>query len=155
MRKRLIDAEIHPQPEADSPNWLDLGSLASVEVTSEHPDFPVESAFTGQVSGWRANGCGEQTIRLVFDEPTAVNRIQLRFHESQIERTHEFTLSYQGQSDSREIVRQQWSFSPQGSTSEQAKPHVNSGRVISLELKLKPDLQPERAVASLTSFRVS
>jgi hypothetical protein len=56
--------------------WLDLEQIAQVEVTSEDPHYPVESAFrAGASSGWRAGGGGEQAIRLVFDSPQRVHRI--------------------------------------------------------------------------------
>ena len=47
-------------------------------------------------------------------------RIWLRFVETATERTQEFTLRYRelGGSAVKEIVRQQWNFSPAGSTAE-------------------------------------
>ena len=54
----------------------------------------------------------------------------------------------------REIVRQQWSFSPQGSTSEIEDYRVNLDSVSVLELALKPDLTPANACATLVSWRM-
>jgi hypothetical protein len=54
----------------------------------------------------------------------------------------------------REIVRQQWSFSPQGSTSEIEDYRVNLDSVLVLELALKPDLTPTNACATLVSRRM-
>ena len=40
-------------------DWLDVGSAAVVEVTSEDGAFPVESALLqGEKRGWRASGPG-------------------------------------------------------------------------------------------------
>jgi hypothetical protein len=53
-----------------------------------------------------------------------------------------------------EIVRQQWSFSPQGSTSEIEDYQVNLGSVSILELAIKPDLTPDNAFATLARWRM-
>ena len=77
MRKRIIG---HGPGEvaAAEPGWLDLEHLAQVEITSEDVDHPIESALIpGTGSGWRAAQPGEQTIRLRFDEPLRLKRIQL------------------------------------------------------------------------------
>jgi hypothetical protein len=54
----------------------------------------------------------------------------------------------------REIVRQQWSFYPQGSTTEIEDYQVNLDSVSVLELALKPDLTPANAYATLDSWRM-
>jgi hypothetical protein len=114
MRKRLITPipeTVRPSPQGS----LDLEHAAIVEVTSEAEGFPVELALlTGDSRGWRAASSGTQTIRLVFDEPQQLKHISLIFDEEQTQRTQEFALRWsadKGQSF-REIVRQQWNFSP-------------------------------------------
>ena len=88
--------------------------MATVEVTSEDPGFPIESVFDGSGAGWRAAQQGEQQIRLIFDQAISVRRIQLHFVESSLERLQEFTLRWSSVDggQSKEIVRQQWNFSP-------------------------------------------
>ena len=106
---------------AHGEGWLDLDGLAVVEVTSEDKDYPVESALAGEgVPGWRAAESGNQTIRLVFDQPESLERISLIFEENDAERTQEFVLrwSADGGRSFREIVRQQWNFSPQNTIRE-------------------------------------
>jgi hypothetical protein len=74
---------------------LDLEDLAEVEITSEDPAHPIESALLpGGTSGWRAAGPGEQTIQLLFAQPQAVHRISLEFSEPDVERTQEFVLRW-------------------------------------------------------------
>ena len=110
--------------------WLDLEQIASVEVTSENPDFPIESALgTQDGKGWRASEPGEQQIRIKFDNPVRLHRIELRFEEAQSERTQEFTLRWTpaGDGPKTEIVRQQWNFSPTGSTVETESYSCQSG----------------------------
>jgi hypothetical protein len=101
--------------------WLDLEQIATVEVTSEDPRFPVEYAFgSDDGPGWRASEPGEQQIRIIFDQPASVHHIELRFHEADSKRTQEFVLRWSPESggSATEIVRQQWNFSPTGSTTE-------------------------------------
>ena len=95
-------------------------------------------------------------IRLVLDNPRALCRIRLEFSETENSRTQEFTLRWsRAGGPLTEIVRQQWSFSPQGSTSEVEDYQVNLDSVSILELALKPDLTPENAFATLAAWRVS
>jgi hypothetical protein len=53
-------------------------------------------------------------IRLVFDQPQRVRHISLVFEENEIARTQEFVLRWSpdGGRSVKEIVRQQWNFSP-------------------------------------------
>jgi hypothetical protein len=78
MRKRIVDKPVAAPFAGSDVGWLDLAEIATVEVTSEDPRFPIESAFAASGPGWRASKIGEQQIRLIFDEPASVRRIQLR-----------------------------------------------------------------------------
>jgi uncharacterized protein (DUF736 family) len=156
MRKRISkthDAAVHGEPPG---RWLDVAQIATVEVTSEDPHFPIESVFTDSGPGWRAAQTGEQLLRLIFDEPVSVRRIQLRFHESEKERTQEFTLCWSAAQGgaSREIVRQQWNFSPAGSTIELEDYMVSLEAVSALELAIRPNMGSNSAIATLAAWRV-
>src|SRR5437588_4753486 len=114
MRKRLITPIPQDAPPRDE-GWLDLDRAAIVEFTSEEKEYPVESALiSGETLGWRAASPGTQTIRLLFDQPQRLRRISLVFEETETERTQEFVLRWSpdGGRAFREIVRQQWNFSP-------------------------------------------
>jgi hypothetical protein len=135
-----------------SEQWIDLAQLATVEITSEDSNFPIESALLpGRGPGWRAARKGEQIIRIIFDSPRPLRRIRLEFSEMELERTQEFSLRWASKPGGpfTEIVRQQWTFSPQGSTREVEDYQVNLHGVSTLELALKPDLTPANAVASV------
>jgi hypothetical protein len=157
VRKTVIDlAAVHSEPRPEQ-EWLNLEEMAKVEVTSEDPRFPLESALVSRKgSGWRAAQRGKQLIRIMFDKPTRLRRIRLEFSETEIARTQEFTLQWSAEPEGpfTEIVRQQWSFSPQGSTSETEDYQVNLDSVSVLELALKPDLTPANACATLASWRM-
>src|SRR5437899_11097 len=157
MRKRLIT----PIPQDASPRdegWLDLERAAVVEVTSEERDYPVESALVlGETRGWRAADPGSQTIRLIFDEPQRLTRISLVFVETETERTQEFVLRWSpdGGRSFREIVRQQWNFSPLNTIREVEEYRVEICDVTVVELIIVPDISRGAARASLKSLRLS
>jgi uncharacterized protein (DUF736 family) len=156
MRKR-ISAEHRDNAIETDRGWMNLEDLATVEVTSEMPDFRIESAFNQNGgAGWRAREAGKQLIRLIFDSPLPLQHIQLRFDEPSCERTQEFTLrwsSAQGGAP-QEVVRQQWNFSPTGSRVEIEEYAVNLASVSALELEIGPDVSGGNAIATLTSWRV-
>jgi hypothetical protein len=157
MRKRLIK----PRPadvRAGEHYWLDLERLAQVEITSEDADFPIESALIpGAGSGWRAAHPGEQTIRLLFDEPLKIQRVRLVFHEDEHERTQEFVLQWSpdGGKSYREIVRQQYNFSPPETARQSEDYDLNLDGVTALELMIVPDISGGEAKASLAQLRVA
>jgi hypothetical protein len=158
MRKRLITQK---PKDSLSPNedWLDLESAAVVEVTSEEKGYPVESALvSGEMQGWRAADSGTQTIRLVFDVPQRIRRIWLVFEETEAERTQEFVLGWfsDGGHSFREILRQQWNFSPPETTREVEDYQVELSDVTVLELVIVPDKSRAAATrASLRSLRLA
>jgi hypothetical protein len=129
-----------------------------VEVTSEDQDFPIESAFvSADARGWRAAAPGSQTIRLLFDHPQRLKCISLIFEENETGRTQEFVLrwSSDGGSSPKEIVRQQWNFSPPESIREVEEYQVDLYNVTVLELVIKPDIGGGVARASLKNLRLS
>ena len=137
--------------------WLDLERAAQVEITSEETGYPVESALTAAAGpGWLAGESGEQTIRLLFDEPQALRHIHLVFEESRRERTHEFVLrwSKDGGKSYSDILRQQYTFSPPGAAREVEDYTVNLNGVTALELTIIPDISRGDARASLASLRL-
>jgi hypothetical protein len=156
MRKR----QISPAPLSIAPSrqpWLDVEGRASVEVTSEENGYPIESALLeAEVRGWRAGSPGIQTIRLIFDEPQKLGRIWLVFEDSENTRTQEFVLQWSPDSGHsfREIVRQQWNFSPPDSIRETEDYAVELSDVTVLELTVMPDKGGGAARASLAILRL-
>jgi hypothetical protein len=117
----------------------------------------ISQNWTGSGPGWRASEPGTQRVRLIFDEPIAIRHIQLRFEEAVIERTQEFSLRWSAGhgGTSKEIIRQQWNFSPQGCTAEVEDYTVDLESVSVLELDICPDIAGQREIeASLASFLV-
>jgi hypothetical protein len=157
MRKRIIDHGPR-DVKAEEYDWLDLERLAQVEITSEEVYHPIESALIpGAGPGWRAEQPGEQTIRLRFDAPLRLRRIHLVFHEDEQERTQEFVLRWSpdGGQSYREIVRQQYNFSPPEVAQETEDYDIDLNGVMALELRIVPDISGGSTRASLTQLRVA
>ena len=158
MRKRLITAPDRETVPPRGEGWLDLERTAVVEVTSEDKDYPIESALVSlEAAGWRAAAPGPQTVRLVFDEPQTLKHISLVFEENESARTQEFVLrwSSDGGSSFREIVRQQWNFSPPETKREAEEYQVELSNMNILELIVVPNKSGGTDRASLKSLRLS
>ena len=157
MRKQTISSDSESVSRLDDA-WLDLERLAKVEITSESAEHPIESALIPDSGlGWRAAQPGKQTIRLIFDHPLSLRRILLRFDEMERARTQEFVLRWlpEGDQSTREIVRQQYTFSPPATNQESEDYRVNLNGVTALELEIVPDISGGDASASLTQMRLA
>jgi hypothetical protein len=159
MRKEIVGQKT-AAAEAAGAEWLDLTSIARVQLTSEDPAFPIENALSTNPTfnelGWRAGGPGAQTITVLFDAPQLIRRIVLHFVEHKMERSQEFLLRYSSAKETnREIVRQQWTFSPNGSPQEVEDYAVELDSVTKLELVIDPDRGRRHSVATLNALRVA
>ena len=157
MRK-TITQPVSKDTSRSSERWFDLDHLAQVEVTSEEAANPVESALIpGPGTGWRAEQPGEQSIQVIFDQPLSLGRIHLRFDERERARTQQFVLRWlpSGEEHSREIVRQQYTFSPPGTTEEIEDYRVDLKNVAGIELKIVPDISGGTARASLAQLSLA
>jgi hypothetical protein len=90
-----------------------------------------------------------------FDEPQSIHRIRLRFTDRDHERSQEFVLRYCNKAGHpRDIVRQQWSFSPGGSTEEVEDYTVDLADVAVLELEIDPDRGKNTLPATLAELLI-
>jgi hypothetical protein len=156
MRKSVVSL---PNTSSSSPSTkaLDLEQIASVEISSEDAHHPFENALTGgKAGGWRAADPGPQVIRLNFDHPQDIRTIRLEFREDRVQRAQEFALFATSAAHSRkEVVRQQWTFSPGGSAVEVEEYTLNLIAVSTLELEIDPGRHDKQAIASLESISIS
>lgn len=157
MRKQII----RPTPLAastPSAQELYIADLATVLVTSEASDFPVENAFDDRRgpggSRWVAAEPGEQTLTVAFDAPQTVQRVTLEIEEREISRTQELQLSVSedGGRTYREILRQEYTFSPSGSTFEREEWSVSVRKVTHVQVRIKPDKGNRPCLATLTTL---
>jgi hypothetical protein len=152
---RRIAGESHSNAE-----WLDLDPIARLQLTSEDPAFPIENALSTNPEknelGWRAATPGPQTITLLFNTPQNIRRIYLHFIERKVERSQEFVLRYSSVKETdREVIRQQWTFSPTGSVQEIEDYSVQLESVTKLDLVIDPDRGRGHSLATLNAFRLA
>lgn len=157
MRKSIIAQESRG-PKSPELNWLDLPTIARAELTSEDDLHPIESALNPAAKlGWRASEPGPQTIRLLFDEPLRIRHVHLVFHEDEQQRTQEFVLRWSpdGGRSYREIVRQQYNFSPPDNAREVEDYAVDLAGMTALELHIVPDISGGSARATVAQLRLA
>jgi hypothetical protein len=160
MRKEIVGHKPGKAKTLQEGNWLALESIAVAQLTSEDPSFPLENALSFNPEhneiGWRAETLGPQTITLNFDHPQRIRRIHLLFIEHQTERSQEFVVRYSSpQENGREILRQQWTFSPTGSSQEIEDYAVELDSVTTIELTIDPDRGLDRSPATLNAIRIA
>ncbi len=158
MRKKILPQSPDDTTAPAGSGWLDLETAAQVEVSSEDSAHPIEAALLpDNPGGWRAARAGEQTIRLLFDEPRSLRCIRLLFEERDRSRTQEFALKWSQKPDGtmQEIVRQQYNFSPPGTIRELEEINVELPGVVVLELTITPDTSGGDARASLAELRLA
>ena len=159
MRKSIVSPSAVAAPPI-SELWRDLERIARVEISSEDEQFPIEHALGKKdTTGWRAAGTGPQLIRLHFDEPQNIKRIRLHFVDRAAERSQEFAVFAGAGNELKEVVRQQWTFSPYGSTEEIEDYTVNLSGITTLEVRIDPDRSHDpkqsREYASLQSLKLA
>ena len=137
---------------------MDVGTIATVLVSSELTGHPVENAFDGQrgpgSSRWVSETGGEQTLNLAFDVPQTIRTVVLEIEETEESRTQELQLavSRDGEKTYRELLRQEFHFAPGGSTFEREEWTINAEGVTHLRLQIKPDKGGRPCRASVTSL---
>ena len=136
--------------------WFRAEDIKEIGVTSENKNAPIENVFDATTQGWRADVAGSQLIRITFNEPKSIRRIQVEFVEEERERTQEFKIHWSGGLDRTmsEVIRQQWTFSSAGSTRELEDYAVTLEGVLLLDLIIQPDIGHSGALASLKSLRI-
>ena len=94
LRKLIIKP--HPATPDATTGEIDIAAVATVLVTSEAPDHPIDLAFDDHRgpggTRWIAGEPGEQTVTLAFDAPQTINQILLEVEELEVARTQELQL---------------------------------------------------------------
>jgi hypothetical protein len=156
LRKQII--EVPPAAPDPMTGQIDVAAVATVLVTSEDPEHPIDHAFDGRrgpgATRWVAGETGEQTVILKFDAPQAIRRVALEVEEPGVARTQELQLaaSHDGGLSYRELLRQEYNFSPPGTTFEREDWAVNAEGVTHLRLWIKPDKGGKPCRATITSL---
>jgi len=157
MNKRILGPETEParEPRVEG---IDIPALATALVTSEAPDHPTENAFDGRrgpgATRWVAASDGPQTLILEFGTPQTVRSVELEVEERDVERTQELHLSVSvdGGASWRDLLRQEYHFSPPGTTLERERWSVAEDGVTHFRLRIVPDRSGASCRASLTAL---
>lgn len=156
MRKQIIKPR--PATTGATTGELDVETIATVLVTSELAGHPGENAFDGQrgpgSSRWISETGTEQILVLAFDVPQIIRTVGLEIEETEESRTQELQLavSRDGEKTYRELLRQEFHFTPDGSTYEREEWTINAEGVTHLRLQIKPDKGGRPGRASITSL---
>jgi len=158
MLRKHVGKDLLAAP-APSHAAKDIEALATVFVTSEASDHPVERLFdaSGGPGGtrWVAGADGEQTLTLAFDTPQTIREVSVEAEERDLSRTQVLCVSFSedGGRTFRERVRQEFTFSP-GTTFEREVWSMPAAEVTHLRVTVKPDKGNAPGRASLTSLTI-
>jgi len=159
LRKQIITKR--SGESASLEGEIPIADVATVQVTSEQAGHPIDNAFDERRgpggSRWVADAPGEQTVILVFDSPQTIRKIGVEAEELAVSRTQELAVSVSsdGGRTYRELVRQEFNFSPPGTSFERELWSVSAGAVTHLRLEIKPDKGGRVGRATLTSLAVA
>ena len=154
LRKQLLQ----PVESHRSGGEILIADTATVLVTSELPDHPIDYMCDGQrgpgSTRWIAEQPGDQTIVLAFDTAQNINTVSLEIEEAEVSRTQEITLatSRDGGHTYRELLRQEFNFSPSGTTFEHEEWRVAAEGITNLRVWIRPDKGGKPCRASITSL---
>ena len=162
LRKLTIppSQDLSSSGTSDEGGRMSIPALATVLVTSEAAEHPVDCLVDGHDgpggTRWVAAVDGEQTLILAFDTPQTIREVGLETEESQASRTQVLTLSLSqdGGRTYREILRQEFNFSPPGTTFERERWTVPAAMVSHLRITIRPDKGSNLGRASLTSLTI-
>jgi hypothetical protein len=159
LRKQVVRK--HSTQSASLEGEISIADVATVQVTSEEADHPIDNAFDHNRgpggSRWIADEPGEQTVILLFDSPQTIRQIGVEVEELAVRRTQELAVSVSsdGGRTYRELVRQEFNFSPPGTSFERELWSTPTGAVTHLRLEIKPDKGGRVGRATLTSLTLA
>lgn len=157
IRKRIVRDACPPPPVNIELPVLDIPAIATVIVSSEKTDHPIEHVFDGErgsgASRWLAAVPGEQCLIINFDTPQTLHQLVLDIEEPNVSRTQELLLSVSsdGGRTYRDVIRQEYNFSPPGTTYERETWALKTDHITHLAIRITPDKGGQAALATLTS----
>jgi hypothetical protein len=156
LRKQILTD--HPGEVVTGRGAKDIAALATVLVTSEDPAHPIDNAFDSHHgpggSRWVASEPGTQRLVLAFDTPQAIRTLHLEIEEPEVSRTQELliAISRDGGHTYQELLRQEYNFSPPGTTFEREEWSIPAEGVTHLQLVITPDKGGKPCQATLTTL---
>ena len=158
LRKRPIEAEAAASGRAA--NEIDIVGRATISYSSEDPAHPVDNLLDGRSGpgATRWTSARFDTIEhvvLEFDQPQTISRLVYEVEEATRERTQEVRVevSEDGARTYRQILVQEYNFSPRGATYQREEQRLDLDRVTHLRLTIVPNKNGS-GTATLTALRL-
>jgi F5/8 type C domain len=158
VRKRSLAADTATVGRAA--DEIDIACCATIAYSSEDAAHPVENILDGQSGpgGTRWVSARPDTaehIVVEFDQPRAISRLVYEVHETVRERTQEVRLeaSDDGGRTYRQILVQEYNFSPRGATFQREDQRVDLRQVTHLRLTVVPN-KSGSGPATLSTLRL-
>jgi F5/8 type C domain len=158
LRKRQLTADVAAR--ADVAGELDIASCATIAFTSEDPAHPVEHLLDGSsgpgATRWTsARADTIEQILVEFDKPQILSRLVYEVEEATRERTQEVRVevSEDGGRTYRQVLVQEYTFSPAGATYQREEQRLNLRQISHLRLRIVPN-KSGSGTATLTALRL-
>src|ERR1700756_714503 len=145
-RLRQRPREADTAASARAADEIDIAGCATVSYSSEDPAHPVEHLLNGQSGpgATRWMSARPDTIEhlvVEFDQPQTISRLVYEVEEATRERTQEVRVevSEDGARTYRQILVQEYNFSPRGATYQCEEQRFDLHRVSHLRLTVVPN----------------
>jgi hypothetical protein len=158
LRKRQL--EVDGATRGRAADEVDIVSCATIAYSSENPAHPVEHLLDGRsgpgATRWiSARSDVIEQIVVEFDQPQTISRLVYEVEEAARERTQEVRVevSEDGGRTYRQLLVQEYTFSPGGATYQREEQRLNLHQVSHLRLTIVPNKNGSGS-ATLTSLRL-
>src|ERR1700747_2552236 len=158
LRKRPLESDA--ATSAGAAGEIDIAGGATIAYTSEGPAHPVEHMLDGSygpgATRWiSARPDTIEHIVIEFDRPQTISRLVYEVEETMRERTQEVSVEVaeNGGRSYRQILVQEYNFSPGGASYQREEQRFNLRQVSHLRLTIVPN-KSGSGPATLTALRL-
>jgi len=158
LRKRQLATDTMAAPGAT--DEIDIAARATIAYSSEDLAHPIENLLDERSGpgGSRWTSARPDIIERIvveFDQPQTISRLDYEVEETMRDRTQEVRaeVSDDGGRAYRQILVQEYNFSPHGATFQREEQRVNLHRVTHLRLTIVPNKNGS-GTAGLTALRL-
>jgi hypothetical protein len=158
LRKRPLETDAATSARANGE--IDIAGGATIAYSFEDPAHPVEHMLDGRggpgATRWvSARPDTTEHIVIEFDRPQTISRLVYEVEETMRERTQEVRVevSEDGGPSYRQILVQEYNFSPGGATYQREEQRFNLQKITHLRLTVVPN-KSGSGTATLTALRL-
>ena len=158
LRKRPLEDDA--AANAGAVDAIDIAACATIAYSSEDPAHPVEHLLDGRSGPGATRWISDRPdtvehIVVEFDRPQAISRLVYEVEEAERERTQEVRVEVSEDAGRtyRQILVQEYTFSPRGATFQREEQRFNLCPVSHLRLTIVPN-KNRYGTATLTALRL-